>query len=251
MMKKWFRKVHRWLGVLMALQIIAWMASGLYFALFPIETIRGEHLLSQPEALSTAVLDDLVPPARAWDVVQQALGGDIQPASISLIRQFGKTWYRVTADNSATVHTRLVDARSGALMEFISPEQARDIAAASLVVPGEVRAVELLSEEGPPGSEYRGRALPLFRISYSEPEALNLYIDGWTGEVVARRTARWRVFDFLWMLHIMDFDERDDFNTPLLQVAAALGLLLALTGLVYWGMTTRLFRRGKKVEMPV
>ena len=44
------------------------------------------------------------------------------------------------------------------------------------------------------------------------------------------------------MLHIMDFDERDDFNTPLLQIAAALGVLLALSGLIYWAMTTRLFR---------
>ena len=43
-MKLFFRKVHRWLGLLMAVQIIAWMASGLYFAVFPIETIRGEHL---------------------------------------------------------------------------------------------------------------------------------------------------------------------------------------------------------------
>ena len=43
-MKIFFRKLHRWLGLLMAAQIIAWMASGLYFSLFPIEHIRGEHL---------------------------------------------------------------------------------------------------------------------------------------------------------------------------------------------------------------
>jgi hypothetical protein len=41
----------------------------------------------------------------------------------------------------------------------------------------------------------------------------------------------------------MDFDTRDDFNHPLLQVAAFLGLLVALGGFVLWALTTRLFRR--------
>jgi hypothetical protein len=49
------------------------------------------------------------------------------------------------------------------------------------------------------------------------------------------------------MLHIMDFDTRDDFNHRLLQIAAALGLIIALSGLVFWAMTTRLFRRRRVV----
>ena len=58
-MKKWFRKIHRWLGVLMALQILAWMASGLYFALFPIETIRGEHLAAALQVTPHMLLQGL------------------------------------------------------------------------------------------------------------------------------------------------------------------------------------------------
>jgi hypothetical protein len=49
------------------------------------------------------------------------------------------------------------------------------------------------------------------------------------------------------MLHIMDFDTRDNFNQPLLQVAAALGLVIALSGVVFWAMTTRLFRRRRRL----
>lgn len=243
-MKKWFRKIHRWLGVLMALQIIAWMASGFYFALFPIETIRGEHLAAAPEPLAPRQLEGLVPAAQAWQAVQAAVGENSQLGSISLAPRFGRAWYRVDGTIEAERFSRLVDAHDGQVMDFLGAEQAQAVAAASLGVAASVAAVELVSD-APPGSEYRGRSLPLWRVSYSEPEALNLYIDGWTGEVVARRTTRWRVFDFFWMLHIMDFDERDDFNTSLLQVAAALGLLLALTGLVYWAMTTRVFRRAR------
>jgi hypothetical protein len=241
-MKKWFRKIHRWLGVLMALQIIAWMASGLYFAWFPIETIRGEHLVAEPEVLSARDLDALLPASEAWRAAQESLGGSAEPGTASLIRSRGQTWYRFAGTLDGAGYIRLVDARSGEVMEFMDAGQARAVATASLLAPGTVSEVELVTESQP-GSEYRGRELPLWRVSYTEPESLNLYIDGWTGEVVARRTARWRVFDFLWMLHIMDFEERDDFNTLLLQLAAALGLVLGITGLIYWLMTTRLFRK--------
>lgn len=241
-MKKWFRKIHRWLGVLMALQIIAWMASGLYFALFPIETIRGEHLVAEPDKLSATDLEAAIPVSDAWRAAQESLGGPAEPGTVSLTRSRGQTWYRFAGSLGEGGYVRLVDAHSGEAMEFMDAGQARAVATASLLVPGTVSEVELVTEPRP-GSEYRGRELPLWRVSYTEPESLNLYIDGWTGEVVARRTARWRIFDFLWMLHIMDFEDRDDFNTLLLQLAAALGLVLGITGLVYWLMTTRLFRK--------
>ena len=68
-----------------------------------------------------------------------------------------------------------------------------------------------------------------------------------TRDVVAARTTRWRVFDFLWMLHIMDFQSRDDFNHPLLQIAAFLGLVVALGGVALWVVTTSVFRRRRGV----
>ncbi len=95
--------------------------------------------------------------------------------------------------------------------------------------------------------------MPVWRVDFSTPESLRLYVDPWTAEIVARRTARWRLFDFLWMLHIMDFSERDDFNTPLLQVAAALGLIVALSGVIFWAITARLpgRKRGARNQAAV
>ena len=49
---------------------------------------------------------------------------------------------------------------------------------------------------------------------------------------MARRNDWWRLFDVVWMLHIMDYDTRDDFNHPLLIVSAATALLFALSGVV-------------------
>ena len=40
----------------MAVQVIAWMVSGFYFSIFPIEEIRGEHLTIAPGPVSVDML---------------------------------------------------------------------------------------------------------------------------------------------------------------------------------------------------
>ena len=43
-------KIHKWLALLMALQILFWFVSGLFFAVFPIERVRSEHVIAEPAA---------------------------------------------------------------------------------------------------------------------------------------------------------------------------------------------------------
>jgi len=239
--KKTIRKIHRWLGLLMALQIIAWMASGFYFALIPIETIRGEHLTQPAEDLDPEGLLDLVPAWVAWNNAAIHLGEEIEQGEVSVVTRQGVTYYRISGRVQGQPFVRLVDGHSGAVVPRVGPQGVRELAASLLAEPGEIASVDWVTEVRP-GSEIRGRTLPLWQVRFSEPESLALWIEPWTGEIVARRTGRWRVYDFLWMLHIMDFKARDDFNTPLLMTAAFLGLLIALSGVIYWAMTTRAFR---------
>lgn len=231
----------------MVIQIVAWMTSGLYFAIFPIETIRGEHLVTEPELLQAAQLEGIAPPVVAWQAVLGELGEGAQITGLSLILLGSEVFYRVSGVNmDGQNFVRLVNPESRAVVPFLDQDSVIGIANERIIGPANFTSAELLTQ-APAGSEYRGRALPLWQVNYSEPESLKVYVDGWTGEIVARRTTRWRIFDFLWMLHIMDFDERDDFNTPLLQISAALGLILALTGLIYWAFSTSLFRKRRNL----
>ena len=45
----------------------------------------------------------------------------------------------------------------------------------------------------------------------------------------------WRFYDFFWMLHIMDYRGRDNFNNPLLRAFALTGLAFALSGVTLVG----------------
>jgi hypothetical protein len=48
--------------------------------------------------------------------------------------------------------------------------------------------------------------------------------------MVSRRHELWRIFDFVWMLHIMDYDERENVNNLLLRGMTLLALTTSLSG---------------------
>jgi len=97
---------------------------------------------------------------------------------------------------------------------------------------------------GQPPIEYRGRPLPAWRIVLGDGAGMVIYVDAETGEVTARRNNLWRIYDFLWSLHIMDYRERESFNHPLLIAAALVGLLTVISGATLW--TLRLTRRLRR-----
>ncbi|HEX5775097.1 MAG TPA: hypothetical protein VFX95_00305, partial [Caulobacteraceae bacterium] len=51
-------------------------------------------------------------------------------------------------------------------------------------------------------------------------------------EVVSRRSAVWRFYDFFWRLHIMDLETGENFNHPLIIAASLLTLAVVITGFV-------------------
>jgi putative intracellular protease/amidase len=63
------------------------------------------------------------------------------------------------------------------------------------------------------------------------------------------RTNQWRIFDFLWMLHILDFESRDNINNWLLRLFSVLGLVTLLSG--YWLFFVSRRRRPVSRVLPV
>ena len=57
-----------------------------------------------------------------------------------------------------------------------------------------------------------------------------IYIAPQTGELSAKRHDLWRIFDFVWMFHIMDYEERTDMNNTLLRVATWMAVATSATG---------------------
>ena len=88
-------------------------------------------------------------------------------------------------------------------------------AAALFTEDGEVVSAELLTKAP---LEIQTRPVPLWRVEFEGAWRPTFYISPFTGELVVRRHDLWRTFDFVWMLHIMDYDDRQDVNNVLIRV---------------------------------
>lgn len=219
--------VHKWLALLVGIQIVFWVVSGLFFTLIPIEQIRSENLIrpTQPQTIDTATLQSLA-----------SLRGDQNslPTKLTIERRpMGQVVIAEFADGPPI----LFDASTLQRLSPLSAEQASTVARAHVTLTSEPTAVTLVTEES---AEYRG-ALPAWRVQFPDG-GLSVYVAQNTGAVTARRSDLWRVYDTLWALHIMDWQNHEDFNHPLIITVTVITLLSVIAGIVLIPFRIR-FRR--------
>ena len=208
-MKFLVRNTHKYLSILISIQLLLWTISGIYFAFNQIELVRGEQY-RLPQAFSV----DLSKVNLVLDSVN----------SIQVARRFGEEILIVLRE-AGIEYLNL----EGVALEKLSKTQATSIvSAATSLTPLAVE--EIIDPE--PGSEYRGRNLPLFKVITQDQEndEINVYIDAISGQVVAIRSEQWRLWDLMWGLHIMDWETRDEINNWLLKLFSVLALISSLTG---------------------
>lgn len=231
--------VHKWIAVIVGVQLFVWTLSGLVMSFLPIEKVRGEdHIAAQ-----TPVPLDGATGLIGADAAIAASGGGVTATTLTRVAG-DPVWELRKADGGAA----LVDARSGALLSPIGEALARRVAAADFSGEGAIVSAELVTVEG---GDYRGR-LPAWRVSFADPDETRLYVAANDGRIAARRTATWRFYDFFWMLHIMDYETRENFNTPWLVLFALGGLAVAFTGLplLWYAIARPLLARRRPRSYP-
>lgn len=210
--------IHKWLALIVGVQMLFWVASGLFFALFPIEQVRSEHRIADtqqaPIVLTAHSLSDmatLLPEAPTRVTFEQAVTGN--PVAVA---------------EFAERRPILIDLNDWRVASPLSAEAAAQIAQTYVADAPRIRETRLVTEESP---EYRG-PLPAWRIAFDDGEGLAVYVVADTGRVAARRSDLWRIYDALWALHIMDWRDHENFNTGLLIVSSLTALITILAGFI-------------------
>jgi len=189
------RKIHRYLSIFIAIQLLLWTVSGIYFAFNKIEMVRGE---------------------------QYRLPLDTE------YRIFKRLGEEIIETNENGLKTYLTHPDKLPVKNLL-PEEAIIIAKEKTsLIPIEVSFIE--KEER--GVEYRGRRLPIYKISTDTKDGINIYLDPITGDIAAIRSDSWRAWDLLWALHIMDYQDRDNINNILLKIFSVLALISSITGII-------------------
>lgn len=233
-MRRILLRTHIWLGWLIGGQLLIWMLSGLLMTAMPIAEVRGEHLRAPEGDRPIAGLVGLLPP--------EALLARTGPEADGLLLRLmdGRPVYLLL---DGTEPVALFDARSGAPIRIDANAAAR-IAASRHVKGPPVLSVTRVDPDAPP-LEFR-RESPAWAVRLLDDENSVFYVHAISGDLLAVRTDRWRLFDLMWGLHIMDWRGREDMNHPLLVGAAALGLL-AVAG----GITLLLMRASRRRGAPL
>lgn len=221
------RRTHKWLALLVGVQALLWTLTGLYMVVVHIDTIHGDHLVRAPVVEPFDLGGGLAPPSR---IVAAASGA----SEIRLQRLFDRTVWRAETPDGP----QLFDARSGVLLPALTAPQIREQARRIYTGDGKIVSVRLLTSAP---QEMQSRKPPYWQVEFAGWNRPTLYLSPTTGELVSRRHALWRVFDFAWMLHIMDYDERTDVNNTLLRVATWSTFAMSLMGawLLFWSFKRR------------
>jgi hypothetical protein len=214
--------------LLVGAQMVAWTLGGLYMTAVHIDIIHGDHFIRTP-APRAVKLGALVDP---WTV---AGAGETRSVRLGWLED-RPVW--VVAKEGRPI---LFDAGTGAAVSAPTMEQIRTFARQRFT--GREPLVELrLVEELP--FEVRNAAAPLWRAQFGGWNKPTLYFSAATGELVSRRHELWRAFDFFWMLHIMDYQERKNVNNALLRVATFATAAMTFSGAWLLLFSFRRKRRG-------
>lgn len=188
-------------------------------SVLPIDRVRGERLV---ERVSPATLDQARPRA-PLDLVLREANKPAREVRYRLL--LGREVAEVELSDGAVV---LQDAETGKRIPPLNAAMARAVAVQAYrgVAPTpSVRAILTAS------TEYKA-TLPAWRVDFPDHDATRIYVAQNSGRIVAVRNDTWRLYDFFWGLHIMDWKNHEDFNTPWLIGFAAGGLALAIAGSV-------------------
>jgi hypothetical protein len=220
------RRYHVWLGWLVALPFLFWTLSGLVMVAKPIEEVRGTALIAEPKPLA------LVPGL----VVPKIEGRAVSSLKLEQ-RAAGPRWVVDFADGT----TKLADPLTGAMLPQLGAvDAAREVSARYT---GKAKVVETSRvDAGDPPIELR-RALNGWRVRMDDDS--HFYVDAGSGEIVARRTAWWRFYDFMWGLHIMDPTTREDTHNPWIVGFGIAALVTTILALIMLPLTLRRRRKSR------
>lgn len=218
-----FAKWHIWLGWLVGFPILMWMVTGLFMAAKPIEEVRGSHLRIEQEA------QPLVLPGSAL------ASAELPIREMRAVMQDGRAVAILTGMDGSI---RRIDMQSGRALPALTANDARQIVAEQIRGGDKIRSVTAFDADEVP-FDFR-RPMPVWQVALED--GAHIYVGRETGQIEAVRTRWWRAFDFMWGLHIMDLQTREDTSHPILILFAALGAIGALIGCVL------MFRRRKAIK---
>ncbi len=211
------RKLHKWLMLFFGIQFLIWSLSGAYMVILNIHYIHGDSLVVNHQ--TNIELEKVRYP------LSSLLNKYPNATDIELGIFLKQVVYRFTEGEE----NFLVNASDGKHISPLSIGQAKRAASHYYSGSGGVIRAELITENPP--SELSRRVLPAWRVDFDDFASPSIYISAQTGKLVTKRHELWRIFDLMFSLHVMDYEDQGASN-QLLFWFTCFSILAALFGAV-------------------
>ena len=208
------RLFHKYLSLVISIQLLLWTVSGIYFAFNKIELVRGEQYLIEQNVSKLNLKE---------------VESSFSAKNVNFVRRLDEWIIKVETDSGFS-YTDL----QGQNLDELNAEEVREVVRQSTnLIPLMAQRIDKPEIR----AEFRGRNLPIFKVATSTTDNINVYVDAFTGEVTAIRSDSWRIWDFLWGAHIIDYSERENINNFLIKILSILALISSLSGIVLFFKT--------------
>ena len=210
-MRNIVRNTHKYLSFFISVQLFLWTVSGIYFAFNKIELVRGEqYRLTESFPIN-------------FNEVNFSRS-DVQ--HVKAVNRLGEIIFVV----SSSMGVEYLDAFGSPVNKLNKNEVFEIVSASSTLMPIDLEEIT----ESSKGSEFRGRDLPLFKVTSlnDKDKKINLYLNVFSGEITAVRSLQWRIWDLMWGFHIMDWQTRDKINNIFLKIFSILALVSSISGIM-------------------
>jgi Na(+)-translocating NADH:ubiquinone oxidoreductase F subunit len=213
-----FRKLHKWLTLIIGIQLIIWLLTGTIISFIDQDKVSGNVTrVASSDGSSLSTSESYFPVSRL-----PLRESSIRTVTLELF--LGHPVYRVDQGDTGA----LFDARSGKRLT-INSALAEEIATKSYRGNGHVSSSERFDSGS---NEVRAVKAPVWRVNFKDSLATRVYVAAEDGQLLAHRNNRWKVVDFLLMLHFMDYVRADSFNNLQIIIVGFGTFWIALSGLL-------------------
>jgi hypothetical protein len=234
------KKLHKWLSLLVFIQLFIWLGTGLFFNLMGHDKARGNQNKS-------AITLQEVEHNRLINLDRIMKNFSKPVTEIALIQRLGKPYYLLTHEEGLYSHFKsdysLVDAYVGEEL-IIDGGVASKLAQSSYKGKGDISGVVKIK---PPITDMLKERNIAWQVNFSDALNTSVYIDASSGRLIGHSNDDKRFVDLFFMLHFMDYPflgqgSVGGFNNGQITFFALLTLVFCLTGFIW---VIELLRKGR------
>ncbi len=219
------RLLHKWIGLLIFIQMIFWVLGGLIFVSIPfLPIIKGEKYINLTSYNNNTInANKLVSLNKIINNIPNTIKTD-------LINIGNQPVFKISTLNNNTYY---INALTGKKLSTPTQEDIIAIANSIYKGSGKIKDVSYINNAKATQILFVNELYEktgLIQVSYDDFLNNRLYFDEKSGEFYKIRNNAWVIYDFFWRLHIMDYKNGENFNNILVIITTTLALILTLSG---------------------